>query len=67
MRVALLALAVPLAIAANALRVAASAAIPTLDSGTPHAAMGAVIFLLCLAVLAAARQLFHAVGARHHA
>ena len=67
MRVALLALAVPLAIAANALRVAASAAIPALDSGTPHAAMGAVIFLLCLAVLAAARQLIHAVGARHHA
>jgi exosortase len=67
MRVALLALAVPLAIAANALRVAAAAAVPALDSGTPHAAMGAVIFLFCLAVLAAARQLFHAVGARHHA
>jgi exosortase len=67
MRVALLVVAVPLAIIANAVRVAAAASIPALDSGAPHAAAGAVIFLLCLAALAAARQLFHAVGARHHA
>ncbi|MGB7760108.1 MAG: exosortase/archaeosortase family protein [Bryobacteraceae bacterium] len=67
MKVALLVVAVPLAIVANAVRVAASAAIPALDSGTPHAIAGAVIFLLCLAALAGARQLFHAVGARHHA
>ena len=66
MRVALLAVAVPLAIAANALRVAASAAIPALDSGTPHAAAGVVIFMLSLAALAAARQLFNLVGERHH-
>ena len=67
MRVALLAVAVPLAIAANALRVAASAAIPALDSGTPHAAAGMAIFMLSLAALAAARQLFNLVGERHHA
>jgi len=67
MRVALLVVAVPLAIVANAVRVAASAAIPALDSGTPHLTAGAVIFLLCLAALAGARQLFHAVTVRHHA
>jgi exosortase len=67
MRIALLVVAVPLAIVANAVRVAASAAIPALDSGTPHAAMGAAIFLLCLAALAGARQLFHVAGERHHA
>jgi len=66
MRVALLVVAVPLAIIANAVRVAASAAIPALDSGTPHAIAGAAIFLICLAALAAARQLFNACGARHH-
>ena len=67
MRVALLVVAVPLAIAANALRVAAAAAVPALDSGTPHAAEGTAIFLLCLAALAAARQLLHALDARYHA
>jgi exosortase len=67
MRVALLVVAVPLAILANALRVAAAAAIPALDSGTPHAVMGAAIFLVCLAVLAGSRQLFHAAGARYRA
>jgi exosortase len=67
MRIALLAVAVPLAIIANAVRVAASAAIPPLDSGTPHLTAGAVIFLLCLAALAGARQLFHTVSVRYHA
>ncbi|MGA2275756.1 MAG: exosortase/archaeosortase family protein [Bryobacteraceae bacterium] len=67
MRVALLVVAVPLAIVANAVRVAASAAIPALASGTPHFTAGAVIFLLCLAALAGARQLFHMIGARHYA
>jgi exosortase len=67
MRVALLLVAVPLAIVANAVRVAAAASIPALDSGTPHETAGAVLFLICLGALAAARQLFHAASARHHA
>jgi len=67
MRVVLLVVAVPLAIVANALRVAAAAAVPALDSGTPHAAEGAVIFLLSLGVLAAVRQLFHAAEVRYRA
>lgn len=67
MRIALLVLAVPLAILANAVRVAAAASIPALDSGAPHATVGAVIFLLCLAALAGAQRLFHTVSVRHHA
>ena len=67
MRVALLVVAVPLAIVANAVRVAAAASIPSLDSGAPHATAGAVIFLLCLAALVGARQLFHRVSVHYHA
>jgi exosortase len=51
MRVVMAALAVPLAIVANAVRVAASAAVPTLAEGTPHELIGLVIFVFCLAVL----------------
>ncbi len=51
MRVVMAALAMPLAIAANALRVAASAAVPTLAEGTPHELVGLLIFVLCLAML----------------
>jgi exosortase len=67
MRFALLLVAVPLAILANAARVAAAAAIPALDSGSPHMIAGAALFLICLAVLAGARQLFHTVGGHLHA
>ena len=59
MRVALLAAAVPVAIAANAVRVAAAAWLPALDSGTPHQAVGWVIFILSLAALAPLRRLFN--------
>ena len=48
MRWVLLAASVPLAIIANAVRVAVSAAVPALDSGTPHEMAGAAVFLLCL-------------------
>lgn len=51
MRAVMAALAMPLAIVANALRVAASAAVPTLAEGTPHELVGLVIFVLCLAML----------------
>ena len=67
MRLALLVVAVPVAILANAVRVAASAAIPALDSGSPHMVAGAALFLVCLAVLAGARQLFHKVGVHRDA
>src|SRR5882672_10367347 len=51
MRIALLLAAIPLAIAANAVRVAAAASLPALDSGLPHAAAGFVIFVVCLGTL----------------
>jgi exosortase/archaeosortase family protein len=67
MRMAMLALAVPVAIAANAIRVAASASLPALDSGLPHAAAGFAIFLACLAALLSGRWLLRAVTVRMHA
>src|SRR5580700_2701483 len=48
MRWTLLAAAVPIAIVANAVRVAVSAAVPALDSGTPHEAAGWAVFVLRL-------------------
>lgn len=56
MRPALLACAVPVAIGANALRVAAVALHPALGDGMPHTLAGIVIFGLCLAALALARE-----------
>ena len=67
MRLALLATAIPLAIFANAARVAGASWLPALDSGTPHALAGAVIFLLCLICLGAAMKLYNAVYAHYHA
>ncbi len=51
MRGALLVAAVPIAIVANAIRVAVSAAVPALDSGTPHEAAGWAVFVLCLLMI----------------
>ena len=67
MRVALLASSIPIGILANAMRVAASAAIPALDAEVPHAIAGVAAFLLCLAILAMARRWFNALYARYHA
>jgi exosortase len=67
MRVALLAAAAPLAILANAIRVAAAASAPSLDSGTPHAILGWLIFVLCLLTLMLLRRVFSAVYTRCHA
>jgi len=67
MRVALLAAALPIAILANAIRVAASAFVPALDAGAPHAFAGMLIFVLCLAVLAIVRRLLNAAYAHYHA
>lgn len=60
MRVVFLLWAIPVAIAANALRVAASAYSPKLAEGNPHLLMGTVIFLLCLATLVPFRRLWNA-------
>jgi exosortase len=66
MRVALLAAAVPVAILANAIRVAASASVPALDASALHTICGCLVFVLCMAVLAIVRHLLNAVYARYH-
>lgn len=65
MRVALLAAAVPIAILANAVRVAAAGWIPSLGAGTPHAISGWFLFVLSLATLALVRGLVNKVYARY--
>jgi exosortase len=65
MRLALLAAAVPIAILANAVRVAAAAWLPSLEAGVPHAFSGWFIFVLCLATLMLFRQLFNKVYVRY--
>jgi exosortase len=65
MRVALLLAAVPIAIVANAFRVAASAWLPSLTAGTPHAISGMLLFVVCLATLALVRRLFNKVYASY--
>lgn len=67
MRFALLAMVVPIAMVANALRVAASGLLPVLDGGTPHSIAGFLVFVLCVATLVLMRGVFHAVWARFHA
>jgi exosortase len=67
MRVALLAAAVPVAILANALRVAAAGWLPWLAEGAPHAISGALLFVLCLATLMLAQRLFTKVYAHFQA
>lgn len=59
--VAMLAAAIPIAIVANALRVAFSGLSPALTSGTPHALLGTFIFVLCLGLLAGIYRLFRFV------
>jgi exosortase len=58
-RLTLLAAAIPIAIVANAARVAAAGWMPALDSGFPHELSGWLIFVLCLAVLLITRQLLN--------
>jgi exosortase len=67
MRLALLATALPLAIVANAIRVAAAASARGLDSGTPHAILGWFLFVLCLMTLMLLRRVFSDVHTRYHA
>ena len=65
MRVALLAAALPVAIFANAVRVAAAGWLPGLDAGTPHAVAGWLLFVLCLTTLALVLKLFNRVYAHY--
>ena len=67
MRIVLLAAALPLAIFANAIRVAVAAWSPALDSGTAHELSGWLIFVLCLLTLMLLRRAFSAVYTRYHA
>jgi exosortase len=66
MRWALLAAAVPIAIVANAVRVAVAAAVPALDSGTPHEAAGWAVFVLCLFLIFAVHWTFNSLYTWSH-
>jgi exosortase len=61
MRWALLIAAVPIAIVANAVRVAVAAAVPALDSGMPHEAAGWAVFMLCLILVFFVHRLFNSL------
>lgn len=65
MRWAMLAAAVPIAILANAVRVAASSWLPALDAGVPHEVTGAAVFGLGVIVLMLLRQLLNVVYAHY--
>jgi exosortase len=65
MRLVLLGAAVPIAILANAVRVAAAGWLPSLEGGVPHAVCGLFIFMLCVATLMLVRQLFNKVYVRY--
>ncbi len=61
MRLALLLAAIPLAIVANGVRVAAAGWLPSLEAGTPHVVAGWFIFVACMATLILVRQVFNKV------
>ena len=67
MRIVLLAAAIPVAIIANAARVAASTCVSAFDAGTPHEMLGVVIFAFSLAAILPIQRLFHSVYIRYHA
>jgi exosortase len=64
-RFVMAAAAVPIAIIANAIRVAFSGLSPVLTSGTLHALLGVSIFLLSLALLAGIFRLLTSIYPRH--
>lgn len=67
MRWALVACAVPVAILANGLRVAAAGAAPAFAEGVPHEMAGILIFLLCLGTMVVLRRLINRVYRFYHA
>jgi exosortase len=66
MRWVLLLAAVPIAIVANAIRVALAAAVPALDSGTPHEVAGWGVFLLCLILIFLVHRMLNSVYSWSH-
>jgi len=66
-RLALVLTAVPLAILANGVRVAAAGAVPALSDGTPHLVSGWIIFAACIAVFLLTAWLFDTLESRFHA
>jgi exosortase len=66
MRWVLLLAAVPIAIVANAIRVAVSAAVPALDSGAPHEIAGAMVFVLCLILIFLVHRMFNSLYLWRH-
>jgi exosortase len=64
-RLVMVTAAVPIAIIANAVRVAFSGLSPVLTSGTVHALLGALIFLLSLGLLAGIFRLLTSIHPRH--
>jgi len=67
MRAALLVSVVPIAVVANAARVAAAAWIPQLDSGTAHTVAGIGVFVVCLVAIGCARAGLAKIRERRHA
>jgi len=65
-RLAMAAAAIPIAIVANAFRVAFAGLSPVLTSGTLHALLGVFIFLLSLALLAGIFRLLTSIRPRHY-
>lgn len=66
-RIVLLVAAAPIAIAANAVRVALSASSPALAVGTAHMVIGWLIYVACLGALVGVRRLFRGLDVAQHA
>ncbi len=67
MRAALMIATIPVAIFANGLRVAASAWIPALDSGTPHEVAGVAFFVISLVSILGIQKSVNSMYGRLHA
>jgi exosortase len=67
MRVALLLAAIPVAILANAFRVAASAYVPALSEGAFHTLAGWLIFVACMAAIYLVHRVLTKLRGRRHA
>ncbi len=65
MRGALLVAAIPVAILANAFRVAASASVPALSEGAFHTFAGWLIFVACIAAIFLIHRLLNRIWGRH--
>ena len=67
MRAALWVAAIPVAIVANAFRVAASAYVPALSEGALHTLAGWLIFVACMAAIFLIQRILTKLGGRPHA